>query len=617
MDVFTVDFETFYDKEYTLSKISTEDYIYDPRFEIILVGLKTNNGNPKWASFKTEPEYADWLTMHGVHRGAMLGHNTMFDGLITQKIGVAPKIYLDTLCMAQACLKHKQRSISLANCLKTLQCGVQKGAEVHRMFGRSLGSLSREELQRYANYCMTDCEGAYRIFMKLLHEIPKQELQIIDATLRMYLEPEFELDADILQGVLTEERARKEELMARVANTVDKKVLASNPQFAKLLVSLGVEPPLKISPITNKTTFAFSKSDPEWKELEDAYADDVIIGPILAARLGVKSTLAETRAERLLAIALKYPKFRVPLRYYAAHTGRYGGTQKINCQNFTKIKPTNPSRNQLRYAIRAPKGHKVIAADLSQIEVRLNAWMCACIPLMKVFNERRDPYCEFGSKLFGRQITKADEKDRFIAKTCILGLGYGMGHKKLRATLRKDNIKVSVGEALRYVDTYRTTYYQIRNMWSYCSSAIDIIGRGGQQTLGPCVASYQTIKLPNGMELKYTNLRYIKNTKYDGWVYDFAGRTRTLWGGKIVENIIQSLARITVMEHMLEIQRLYGYACKLQAHDELVYVIPDAEVALAEKCITQVMTKPPSFATMPPLPIAVEINHGQTYGDAK
>lgn len=617
MDVFTVDFETYYDKEYSLSKISTEDYVYDPRFEIMLVGLKINNGNPKWASFKTEPEYADWLTMHGVHRGAMLGHNTMFDGLITQKIGAAPKIYLDTLCMAQVCLKHKQRSISLANCLKAYQCGVQKGTEVHRMLGRSLGSLSRGELQKYAKYCMGDCEGAYRIFIKMLHEIPKQELQIIDATLRMYLEPEFELDTGVLQGVLERERTRKEELMARVANTVDRSVLASNPQFAKLLISLGVEPPLKISPITNKTTFAFSKSDPEWKELEDAYADDVIIGPILAARLGVKSTLAETRAERLLAIGKKYEKFRVPLRYYAAHTGRYGGTQKINCQNFTKIKVTDLSRHQLRYAIRAPKGHKVIAADLSQIEVRLNAWMTGCTPLMKVFNEQRDPYCEFGSKLFGRRITKADVKDRFIAKTCILGLGYGMGHKKLRATLRKDDIKVAEEEARRYVDTYRTTYHQIRNMWGYCSSAIDIIGRGGQQAIGPCLAEYQVITLPNGMKLNYNNLRWIKNDKYEGWVYDFAGRTRTLWGGKIVENIVQSLARITVMEHMLEIQKLYGYACKLQAHDELVYIIPDAEVALAEERITRVMTKPPSFALLPPLPIAVEINHGQTYGDAK
>lgn len=596
--------------------MSTEEYVCDPRFQIIMVGLKVNGNPATWHSCRSTRGYDTVLDAVNLRGNAVLAHNTMFDGLILDHhFGMTPPMLLDTLGMAQALLKPYHRSISLASCLKNLDLGVQKGTYVSNMMGRRLESLTPAELAAYGQYCVDDCEGEYALFQHLSKLLPREELQIIDMTLRMYLQPQFEADYTTFKNVYEEARAKKEKLLAALPPGYSKPQLMSNPQLAQLLEKLGVEVPMKISPTTNKPTFAFSKTDPGWKDLEDDYADDPIIAPILAARLGVKSTLAETRAERLMGIAEKRGKLRVPLRYYGAHTGRYGGMEKINCQNFTRIDPKNPSRNQLRYGVKAPDGYSVLAVDLSQIEARINAWLSGCNTLLTIFRDGGDPYCEFASKAFRRPVTKADEKERFIGKTCILGLGYGMGDTKLRATLRKDDIKVSIPEAMDLVTVYRTEYYQIPDLWKICDATIGVMKNGGKRTIGPCRVEGNKIILPNGMSLVYHNLRWIDTKKYRGWSYDFAGQGRTLWGGKIVENIVQSLARIVITGNMVTARNELGLQPALQAHDELVYVVPTTQVTQLESSLLEVMQISPAFA--PDLPVGAEAGHGPTYGDAK
>ena len=616
MDIWTVDFETYYDKEYSLSKMSTEEYICDPRFELMMVGVKKNAQPSRVFTFDTLEEYAQLFKAMNLRGSAVLCHNTQFDGLILAILfGIVPKLLLDTLGMAQALLKPKQRSISLANCLKTLDLGVQKGTYVGNMIGRHKPSLTSAETKKYAEYCRDDCDGEYALFQYLVKQLPRRELEIIDLTLRMYLEPIFELDYDTLTHVYDDTVAAKLALLEKLPPEIKKSQLTSNPQLAELLEKLGVEVPLKVSPTTNKPTYAFAKTDVGWKDLEDEYADDPLIAPILAARVGNKSTITETRAKRLATIAKKFGHLRIPLRYYAAHTGRYGGMEKINCQNLTRINPKLTHRRQLRYALKAPKGYSVLAADLSQIEVRLNAWLSGCNDLLSIFRDGRDPYCEFATKAFRRVITIADEKERFIGKTCILGLGYGMGFKKLQATLRKDDIKLDDMTAHQYVEAYRYLYKEIPNTWHTCTRAIDILCNGGTTMLGPCRAEHRQIILPNGMAIQYNNLRHISTKKYEGWVYDYAGMGRTLWGGKIVENIVQSLARIVVMDQMCQIKKEIGIRPALQAHDELVYVLPTPDIPYYMQEVLRIMKQPPAFA--PDLPISATADWGATYGDAK
>jgi hypothetical protein len=611
----TVDFETYYDSEYSLSKISTEDYVTDPRFEVILVGIKLGTDVGYWFSgtMKQVREHLQSLQLEGC---AVLGHNEMFDGLILAvHFGIYPMMYCDTLAMAQAALKPFHRSISLDSCLKHLDAPMRKGTAVHNMKGRTRLSLSKSELADYGQYCVDDCEGTFWLFKQLASRFPRTELEIIDITLRMYLQPSFELDPNVLAVNLGEVRAKKEQMLNSLPADVQKADLMSNPKFADVLQRYGVDVPTKISPTTGIATYAFAKTDTGWKELEDEWADDPIVSAILATRLSAKSTLEESRSQRLLDISKKYEKFRIPLRYYAAHPGRYGGMESVNAQNLPRV-----DKSKMRFAVKAPKGSVVLAADLAQIEARIVAWLAGQKNLIEGFRNREDIYSTFATTAIGTETVKdrspEDKKRRFIGKTCILGLGFGMGEAKLRATLRKDGIIAAPTETERWVSTYRTVYSRVPMLWRNFDNHLSIMASGaGKVRIGPVTLAKESIILPNGMALVYNNLRQVQTEKYSGWVYNFAGEVRTLWGGKVTENVVQALARILIMEYMLKIKHTIGLIPALQQHDELDYIVPAQYADKVSAVIGKIMRVPPTWA--PDLPVDVEINYGPTLGHCK
>lgn len=631
MKLITLDWETYYDKEYSLSRLSTEDYVNDRRFEHMMVGIKIGN-TPAFAHSGDKKSTREFLYDHRVHECALLCQNTMFDQLINEvHFGIRPPILMDTMAMAQAKLKPYIRSMSLASILKHLTLNLAgeqsrvKGSMVANMMGRRRESLSSDELAAYMTYNLEDVENTHWAFWQLMqtYSFPREELDVIDLTLRMYFDTKLELDAPLLAEIYDKVRDDKEELVAKLPATVQRADLMSNIKLAELLKACGVDPPMKVSPTTGKLTFAFAKNDPAWLDMVEEYADDPLVAPILAARQSEKSTIIETRAARLLEIAQRYPKFRVPLKYYAAHPGRYGGTQSINVQNFNRVKKLKRDdgsfdRRQIRFAIKAPKDHAVLAADLAQIEARLNAWESGCAILTNAFATGKDIYSEFATTIFRKKVSKGDpntEKERFVGKTCILGLGYGMGPDKLTATLRKDKIRLDVVTAQEYVGTYRTMYYQIPAFWRYCEETLEIMAAGGKRRVGPCMASGSKIELPNGMELVYHNLRWVSNESYEGWMYDFGGVSRTLWGGKVVENITQALARIVITDAMRTIRKELSLLTSMQAHDELVFSVPAIRAQYYADAVSAIMIRRPWWA--PDLPIAVEAKFGPTYGDAK
>jgi DNA polymerase len=635
VDLITLDYETYYDKEFSLRKLSTEDYVAGPRFHVMLVTLKRNAQPTIWHS-GTMKSTKQFLYDNKVHQSALLCQNTMFDQLINQyHFGIRPPILMDTMCMAQALLKPYLRSMSLGSILDYLKLTVKKGSYVAQMLGRTRESLSPDELQAYANYSIDDTEGTYLTFQTLKKDLPREEFEIIDLTLRMYFEPQLELDATLLGEILTKVRGDKNALIAKLPAAFQRADLMSNQKFAALLESHGVDLPLKISPTTGKETYAFAKNDPQWLDLVEEYSDHPILAPIMAARQSEKSTMVEARSERLLDIARKYKKFRVPLKYYAALTGRYGGTQSINVQNFNRVnykmrRTDQPQvanakgvmehpldRRQIRFAIRAPKHHVILTADFKQIEARTNAWESGCKILVDAFALEKDIYSEFASTLFRKPITKKDELQRFVGKTCILGLGYGMGPKKLKASLRTSTEKLKIDEATAamWVDTYRGMYKEIPGLWDFCDDALEIMAHGGKRRIGPCMAMHNKIELPNGMNIVYNNLRWLEGEKYKGWVYDFGGMTKTIWGGKVVENVTQALTQIIAKDAMRAIRKELKLPTSMQAHDELIFVVLAKDAPQIAADIEGIMVRRPLWC--PDLPIGVETGFGETYGDAK
>ena len=607
MEIITIDFESFYGPDYTLSKMTTEDYVRDPRFEVILVSVKLK-GVTKWFS-GTMQQTGNWLKQFNIQDHALLAHNMSFDGLILQHhFGLIPAIYLDTRLMAQAKYKPFTGSASLKACMAYAGLGLEKGDEVANMFGRSRASLSKEELVKYAAYCCNDTDCTKALFDQLKLDYPRDELKVIDLTLRMYLEPKFELDVTLLAEHLQEVIAKKAALMERVTTMVTQDVLMSNPRFADALRSFGAEPPMKVSPATGQPTYAFAKTDSQWKNFVEEYEADELVSALCAARTGVKSTLEETRTTRLLDMGRISPLLRVPLLYYAAHTGRYGGTEKINLQNLPQ-----PHKSRIRFALRAPAGHVVMGADLSQIEARL----CCCLAnersLISAFRDGVDVYAQFATRLYGRPITRSDKRERFLAKTAVLGLQYGMGAIKYIGTCRaQENIKVDLGEATKVVGIYRDTYSNIPELWRTLDSMLDIMATpGAKATLGPLTFRHESVELPNGMYLHYPKLE----RTFEGYQYLFGRELRTLWGGKLLENIVQALANIVIKQCMLGIHRKLGLRPALQVHDELDYIVPVGRIEEVVAGCRAIMTAPISW--MPDAPIDVEIHYGTNFGEVK
>lgn len=552
MDIVTIDIETYYDKDYSLSKMTTESYIRDPRFEIIGVGVKVNNYPTDWYSGDNPGKFLKSLDYSDK---AILCHNTAFDGaILSWHFGIRPRLWLDTLSMARP-LHNITVGGSLAKLATYYGLGV-KGEEVVAAIGKRRKDFTPEELARYGQYCINDVNLTKALFDKLKVGFPVTELMVIDQTLRMYTEPVIELDVPLLERHLEEVRTRKRTLISNLGHgkggeQAVQDMLMSNVKFAEYLKRLGVEPPTKISAKTGKESWAFAKTDKGMTDLLEH--PDERVQAAVAARLGVKSTIEETRTENLIAVAGR-GRLPIMLNYYGAHTGRFSGGDKLNLQNL-------PSRGNttIRRALKAPEGHVLISCDSSQIEARTVAWVAGQDDLVQAFRDKRDVYSEFASEVYGRKITKADKVERFVGKTCILGLGYGMGAEKFRRTLEIGqggiNVVIDINEAERIVRLYRQKNWKIVQFWQKCGNALKDMLYGGSNALHPQVRyDPKGIRLPNGFYIQYPALRETAN----GFVYISDARTyqkalkdraltgapaddiawTRIYGGKVTENCI-------------------------------------------------------------------------------
>lgn len=607
MDLITIDFETYYDRDFSLSKITTEEYVRSDLFEVIGVSVKVNNQETEWAS-GTHKQIREWLQSNFEwERGFVLAHNTLFDGaILSWRFGISPRGWLDTLCMGRAL-----HGVEVGGSLKALteRYGLgEKGTEVVNALGKRRLNFSDEELARYGDYCINDVELTYQLFNILSKDFPKQELRVIDQTLRMFIDPVLELDGDMLQQHLIGIKQMKEDLLT--SSGVDKTELMSNEKFAELLRSFGVEPPMKTSPATGKQTYAFAKSDEEFKAL--AEHEDVRVQTLVAARLGTKSTLEETRTQRFIDIS-KRGKLPVPIRYYAAHTGRFGGDDKINMQNL-------PSRgnnaNKLKKSIIAPEGYTIIDADSAQIEARVLAWLSEQNDLITAFAEGKDVYKKMASAIYGKPEFEISKEERFVGKTTILGAGYGMGAVKFQAQLKGMGAEVDTEEARRIIDIYRRTNDAVVRLWRQAQNALVNMSRGDPAPLGrrgvlEVVPRESSIRLPSGLLMRYDDLKFDQTEKGIEFHYKTRkGRTR-IYGGKVIENVCQAIARCIIAEQMLKIGKRYKVV--LTVHDAIAVCVPDVEVVPATQYVEECMRWVPEWATG--LPVNCESGSGKSYGD--
>ena len=600
----TIDFETYYSQEFSLTKMTTEEYIRSDQFEVIGVAVAIDDQDPVWYSGDNFG-LRQFLSKYDWANSVAIAHNAQFDGAILNWIyGIKPKLWACTLCMGRA-LHGTQVGGSLKVLTQFYDIGV-KGTEVEDAKGYRRGNFTDEALARYGEYCKNDVKLCFELFMLMQGQMPKLEHRLVDLTVRMFTEPVLKLDLLTLKKHLDIVKARREELLENFSE----EDLMSNDKFAGLLQFLGVSPPRKISKTTGKEAWAFAKTDEEFKALLDH--SDPEVQTLVAARLGVKGTLEETRTQRFLDIAHR-GALPIPLRYYAAHTGRWGGDDKVNLHNL-------PRNSMLKFAIRAPEGYVMIDSDSSQIEARTLAWLAGQDDLVNAFDKGEDVYKIMASAIYGKAITKITKEERFVGKTTILGAGYGMGSTKFKNQLKTFGVEVTDEEAKRIIDTYRATYPQIVALWKTAGDSIKAIFRNQQTHLGRndvlAIDGKDGIRLPNGLYIHYPNLRVVQND--DGKteiVYDAKRGKQVIptriYGGKLIENVCQALARIIIGDQMLMVAKKYRVV--MTVHDAIACIVPKDEVKTAQEYVELCMRLRPQWGTE--LPLNCESGYGDSYGD--
>jgi len=621
MSLITIDFETYYtSKDLGFRTQTTEEYIRDSRFEVIGVAVQVDAGEPVWFSGDREAT-RKWLKQFDWKNSMMLAHNTLFDGAILKwHFGITPMVYLDTLCMARA-IHGVEVGGSLAKL--ALRYGIgEKGTEVTAAIDKTRSDFTPEDLAQYGEYCRNDVTLTYQLFNNMSKGFPMEELKLIDMTLRMFTHPMLYVDEETLQQRLDDLRKEQSELLSSLMEKLEctteeevRKQLSSNQKFAKVLEGFGVTVPLKNSPTTGKEVPALAKKDEGFIALTEN--EDTFIQHLCAVRLGTKSTLEEKRIQRFIDIGKRNRgMIPVPLKYYGAHTGRWSGSDKINFQN---LPSRDVKKKALKKGIIPPEGYLVINSDSSQIEARVLAWLAGQDDVVKQFADGEDVYSVFASSIYERPISKKDPIERFVGKTCILGLGYGTGSLKLQHTLATTppNVKLDAEECKRIVDVYRDKNDKIIDLWHEADRLLeDMMNKKFDKPLsfgqhGCVFYDAEGIILPNNLRIRYPNLRRAEKDGKSQIVYDSRRGEISIWGGGVVENIVQALARIIVGTQMVEINEKYRVA--LTVHDAAVVVVEEDKVDIALEVITGLMFKPPTWASG--LPVACEAKAGATYGD--
>ena len=622
--IVTLDFETFYSSSYSLTSkhLNTSSYIRDNQFKVHCVGIKIGKNKTKCyhgLAIARELSKIKWEDVE------LVCHNTAFDAaILAWHYDIIPKFYYDTMSMTRG-LHNEVSRASLDTIARFYGIGAK--SKTYLVNTRGKRELKPEVMEHLKEGCITDVDLTYEIFKQQSAIYPQNELRLIDMTIRMFVDPTLMVDIPRAERAHTYEV--QERLRSIACSGVTEDVLNSSNKLAAELTRLGVEVPMK----PNKygvPTYAFAQTDFGFQELLEHEDRRVVL--LAQGRLAAKSTINETRAKRLIQAGEHGQRLPVLLNYYGAKTGRWSGGNKLNLQNLTRIefdkdgKPI-PGTGELRQSIIAPPGHKIVVCDSAQIEARFIAWLAGQNDVVQAFADKRDVYCEMASVIYEREITKANKLERFIGKIAVLGLGYGMGHKKFQTTLALGimgpPVELSISECKRIVNIYRNHNKHIVRLWRIADQTLrDLLKKetGEHVVEGQTILEWDdgSVWMPNGMGLHYPGLDV--NARGD-ITYLSHGIRKKIYGGLLVENEVQALSRIAISEQMLDVQDQVLSKLSLKngevariatmTHEEIVSVVPDRYADKVLKKKIEIMSIPPAWA--PGVPLGAEGGYANNY----
>lgn len=667
MQYLTLDFETYYDKDYSLSKkgMTTQVYIMSPKFEVLMASVKWGEGETQVVEAPDLPAFfasVDWA------QTAVVNHNSVFDlSILWWRYGYRPALAVDTMSLAQ-CLGVPllTGSASLAKCVQLLQeAGYElpsKGGEVVNALGKHRKDFTPAQWEAYKQYCKTDADITWFLFKVLKQYVSDDEIAYQDIILRCYTEPRLKVHVPTVEYELARCRAYKAGQLAKVCEqlgcTQDNLagVLRSNDKFAALLKAMGgiteaeMEQgaqgsfiiPTKVSATTGKVTWAFGKTDVGFKELCENELP--FVQALCQARLAAKSSIDETRCEKFLDYA-SYGFLPMGYKIGGAHTNRMSGGSagSANMQNLPSGRREGQS-DLLRRSIIANDGEVIVNFDASQIEARTLAYVANQQDALGVFASKGDIYSYAASQVYGipyseindgrkshdPEIAAKYKPIRNYGKVVQLALGFGQGAQGFqRYALLTAGISMDLDEAKRTVNAWRKANSFISGFWKTCDQALQVMVDDGQMYFGGQDGKMffadgkrfllgrhvPGIRMPNGLWLNYPNLRVDMSSGKPQFVYDNTGYTgkplkTKAYGGKICENIVQSLAFAIMKQQALWIAKYYPIV--MNTHDEWCVVVPRDQAETAAEYMARCMRTAPDYVAG--LPLDTEGGWAQSYG---
>ena len=569
-----IDFETYYDKEYSLSKITMEKYIRCDKFECIGVAVKIGNNPTHFHKGETGIEIIRHIVTTTYPNSPVVVQNCSFDcGILAFRYDIHPNFMVDTMVMAKLSgFDRVAGGTSLAKMSAQLEkMGIfsqVKGNEVHNMLGVHASDMTPQQWQAYGDYCKLDVDLTHALYMYMIDKVPVSELIMSDITTKMWTKPVIELDVPLLKDYAVRLDEEREQMLSRISgdlgfDSTDEllKHLRSSKKFAALLESLQVEVPMKWSEKQEKMIPAVSKTDTEFLELLEH--ENELVRTLVETKLGTMSSMEQTRTATFLDIASR-GLMPLPLRYSGTHTHRFSGMDSLNVQNLAK-RTKDPV---LRRSMRAMDGHIILASDSSNIEVRVGAYIANQQDVIEVFRKGGDVYIDMAAKIYnesyddiyeqskGANATKEGKMKRNIAKAVVLGASFGASAGKFAELMKQQGLAEQADMADELITTYRTANNMISGFWRECQRVLDVMYAGGSCWFGGMDndlffadgssefygKKIPSIRLPNGAYIFYQNLR--KEVGDDGkvnYVYDqFKGRNwlpKRIWGSAFFENL--------------------------------------------------------------------------------
>ena len=666
MNYLTLDFETYYDKEINLKKMTTQAYVMHPQMEVLMVSAKFNEDPVQVIDGEQIPTFfatVDWSNT------AVIAHNAVFDGSILYwRYGVRPAMLIDTMSMAQALgVPTIAGSASLATCIRLLQDAgyavPPKGTEVLDALGKRRADFTPQQWAAYREYCKNDTDITWFLFKVLRQYLTDEEMRFQDIILRCYTEPRLTVDIPTVEYELNRCRTYKAEQLAEVCKmfgtTQDNlsALLRSNDKFAEVLRSIGGVTeeeaeqgksgtfiiPTKVSEKTGKTTWAFGKTDVAFKELCEH--DDPKIQAVCQARLAAKSSIDETRCLKFLEYG-SYGFLPMGYKIGGAHTNRMSGGSagSANMQNLPSGRREGQS-DLLRRSIIAQGNSVIVNYDASQIECRVLAYIANQTDVLGVFASGGDVYSFAASKIHGipyqeiidgRKSSDPETAHKYsmmrqYGKTATLALGYGQGAQGFQKyALVNTGINMTMDESATTVRAWRDANGFITGFWRMCDQALATMVAGGQMYFGgPDGKMFFAdgnryifgrkvagIRMPNGLWLNYPNLSVdLTNPRRPQYFYEKCGYNgkplnTKVYSGLVAENITQALAFAIMKTQAVWIAQYYPIV--MNTHDEWCIVVPREQAEVAAEYMHRCMCTAPDY--IQGVPLASEGGWAQSYG---